>query len=82
MNVLFRRYSDPNLRRPIAGCLERQKRSIIFEGDLRFKDGSKEARDSFNFLNYYIYNYALYWRIRIFIKLHFIRLICFANAIC
>ncbi|KAJ2953986.1 hypothetical protein O0L34_g2199 [Tuta absoluta] len=40
----FRMFSQLNLKSPMLNCVPNHSRSIIYEGDLRYKDKDKEAR--------------------------------------
>lgn len=44
MDRYFKMFSQLNLKAPMPNCLPTHSRTLIHEGDLRFKDNVKEAR--------------------------------------
>lgn len=44
MDRCFKMFAQLNLKSPMSNCLPSQSRSVIYEGDLRFRDNIKEAR--------------------------------------
>lgn len=43
MEKYFHAYSALNLKMPMVGCGPNHSRTLIHQGDLRFKDNAKEA---------------------------------------